>query len=177
MNNRVAKRSQRGPTVSGLCSVYSVEMLWVLLKNQSTHSLWHIFPFPARVSCSRVWTVIDDLHVYKSVGWRPDPNTIRLVRVQRFQNEDHFVVSFLQLILSLCSGKVQSGSGTEVPAPGREPQDPQNQQQTCREDVYTVLREMSLMLVEQRMEIRQLRRETQGREAEPKPKHFSCSLQ
>lgn len=64
----VGQTVPKGTDSQWTLSVYSVEMLWVLLKNQSSHSQWHMFTFPARVSCSRVWTVIDDLHVYKRVG-------------------------------------------------------------------------------------------------------------
>lgn len=64
----------------------------------------------------------------------------------------------LQLVCSLCSG-----SENKIPPLGRELIDPPNHQETCKEDVNTVLRELSVMLAEQRVEIRQLQRENQGR--------------
>ncbi|XP_075898127.1 complement C1q-like protein 2 [Nelusetta ayraudi] len=79
---------------------------------------------------------------------------------------------FLLLIYSLCSGEVQSEFdngisplGKQLSDHGRELQDTPNQQQTCRPDVNSVLREMSAMLAEQRVEIRHLQKENQAQTA------------
>ncbi|XP_075898131.1 complement C1q-like protein 2 [Nelusetta ayraudi] len=79
---------------------------------------------------------------------------------------------FLLLIYSLCSREVQSEvdngnspPGKQLSDHGRELQDTPNQQQTCRPDVNSVLREMSAMLAEQRVEIRHLQKENQAQKA------------
>lgn len=81
----------------------------------------------------------------------------------------------LLLIFSVCSGEGQSEFddevsplGKQLAGHGRELHDTPNQQQTCKQDVNAVLREMSAMLAEQRVEIRQLQKENQGRETTPK---------
>ncbi|XP_075882137.1 caprin-2-like [Nelusetta ayraudi] len=79
---------------------------------------------------------------------------------------------FLQLISSLCSGELLpelhvdiSPLGKELTEHTRELQQTPNQQQTREEDVNTVLREVSAILAEQRVEIRQLQKENQGQTA------------
>ncbi|XP_075879105.1 uncharacterized protein LOC142886079 [Nelusetta ayraudi] len=79
---------------------------------------------------------------------------------------------FLQLISSLCSGQLQPQLNSDISPLGKEltehtrgPHETLNQQLTWKEDVNAVLREMSAMLAEQRVEIRQLQKENQGQTA------------
>lgn len=64
---------------------------------------------------------------------------------------------FLQLIYAFCSAEVQSeiNNGT-LPLV----QDASNQQ----ENIYAILRELTAMLVEQEVEVRQLQKESKGKE-------------
>lgn len=80
---------------------------------------------------------------------------------------------FVQLIYALCSAEVQSEInnettplGEQVAHQSRERQDAHDQQQTYEEDIYAALRELSAMLAEQKVELRQLQKESQGREME-----------
>lgn len=77
---------------------------------------------------------------------------------------------FLLLIYSLCSGEVQSELDNKIPPLEKQlaeqktgGQDTPNQQQTCAQHVNSVLREMSAMLAEHRVEIRQLQKENEGK--------------
>lgn len=83
------------------------------------------------------------------------------------------IVGFLllQLIYSLCLGEVQSEIGNETSSFGEELgdqswklQDAANQQETNKEDIHAVLREISAQLAEQNVDIRELKRENQGKE-------------
>lgn len=76
----------------------------------------------------------------------------------------------LLLICSLCTAELQTESDNEIIPLGkqaepqrREPTNASNHQQTYTgQDIHSVLREMSALLAEQRVEIRQLQRENEG---------------
>lgn len=76
----------------------------------------------------------------------------------------------LLLICSLCSAQLQTESDNEV-APlakktepqRREPTNASDRQQNCVQDIHAVVREMSIALAEQRVEIKHLQRENEGK--------------
>uniref|UniRef100_A0A671WGB7 C1q domain-containing protein n=1 Tax=Sparus aurata TaxID=8175 RepID=A0A671WGB7_SPAAU len=74
----------------------------------------------------------------------------------------------LLLICSLCMAQLQPESdnhiiplGDQTEAERREPTNAADQQQRCTQDIHAVLREMSALLAEQRLEIRILQRENE----------------
>lgn len=79
----------------------------------------------------------------------------------------------LLLICSLCTAELQTESDNEIIPLGkqaepqrRDPTNASNHQQTCTgQDIHSVLREMSALLAEQRVEIRQLQRENEAQAA------------
>ncbi|GAA6220019.1 uncharacterized protein LOC108891676 [Lates japonicus] len=82
------------------------------------------------------------------------------------------VTMFLPLLLLICSGstvQLQAESNNDIilqekqtESQGREPANASDHQQTCVQDIHAVLREMSALLAEQRVEIRHLQRENEA---------------
>ncbi|XP_027144037.1 uncharacterized protein LOC113747686 [Larimichthys crocea] len=75
----------------------------------------------------------------------------------------------LLLICSLCSAQLQTESDNEViplaketEPQRREPTNASDRQQTCVQDIHAVVREMSIALAEQRVEIKHLQRENEA---------------
>lgn len=73
------------------------------------------------------------------------------------------------LICFFSTAKLQTHSDNEIIPRGkqtesqeREPANASYEQQTCSQGIHTVLREMSALLAEQRVEIRHLQRENEG---------------
>ncbi|TKS77395.1 Complement C1q tumor necrosis factor-related protein 3 [Collichthys lucidus] len=78
----------------------------------------------------------------------------------------------LLLICSLCSAQLQTESDNEViplaketEPQRREPTNASDRQQTCVQDIHAVVREMSIALAEQRVEIKHLQRENEAQAA------------
>ncbi|TDH10663.1 hypothetical protein EPR50_G00078280 [Perca flavescens] len=74
----------------------------------------------------------------------------------------------LLLICSLSTAQLQTESdneiiphGNQAGSQGREPTNASDHQQTCTQDIHAVLREMSALLAEQRVEMRHLQRENE----------------
>ena len=75
----------------------------------------------------------------------------------------------LLLICSLSTAQHQTESDNEIiphgkqaESQGREPRNVSDHQQTGTQDIHAVLREMSALLAEQRVEMRHLQRENEG---------------
>ncbi|XP_049921941.1 uncharacterized protein LOC126403372 [Epinephelus moara] len=81
----------------------------------------------------------------------------------------------LLLICSLSTAQHQTESDNEIiphgkqaESQGREPTNVSDRQQTCTQDIHAVLREMSALLAEQRVEMRHLQRENEAQTAKLK---------
>lgn len=79
---------------------------------------------------------------------------------------------FIPLLLLICSfstAQLQEEPDNEIiphgkqtESQGGEPANAPDQQAPCPQDIHAVLREMTALLTEQRMEIRQLQRDNEG---------------
>ncbi|XP_029363371.1 uncharacterized protein LOC115046872 [Echeneis naucrates] len=81
------------------------------------------------------------------------------------------ILSLFLLTCPLSTAHLQTESGNEIIPREKQPEfqgQPENTsapQKPCNPDIHTVLREMSALLAEQRVEIRQLQRESEAQEA------------
>ncbi|XP_071331093.1 uncharacterized protein [Trachinotus anak] len=83
------------------------------------------------------------------------------------------IFPLLLLVCSLSTAQLQTESDNEIiphgkqtESQGREPANASDHQRTCTQDIHAVLREMSALLAEQRVEIRHLQRENEAQAAQ-----------